>query len=136
MARLRLAAAIAVVLGALGVVGVADVRPAAARPQEPMVITAGAPVSKTFPGIPANYPGTAAAYWTPGGCMDPAFTWCDNIPLDIVRPDVDEATDWTVEVSVTWTPTDRNDNDVQDAQACDLAVWFFDDTQIEGRASD
>jgi len=134
--RLQLAAAIAVALGALGVVGVVDVRPAVARPQEPMVITAGDPISKTFSGIPGNYPGTAVAYWTPGGCMDPAFTWCDNVPLDIVPPDVDDATDWTVEISVTWNPTDTNENDVQDAQACDLAVWLFDDTQIEGRTSE
>jgi hypothetical protein len=138
----RLAAGVAVgllasvVAPAVGVIGlVVGATPAAARPQEPMVVKAGAPVSKTFSGIPGNYPGSAAAYWTPGGCLDPAFTWCDDVPLDIVRPDVDEATDWTVEVSVTWKPTDRNDNDVQSVQACDLDIWLFDDTQIEGRDS-
>jgi hypothetical protein len=131
-----LLAALAVLAGATALAGVASVEPAAARPQEPITIKAGDPVSKTFPGIPGNYPGSAAAYWLPNGCDSPADSYCDTVPLDIVRPDVDEATDWTVEISVTWNPTDTFENDAQDVQACDLDIWLFDDRQIEGRTSE
>lgn len=133
-------AATAVMGAAVAAVGVSA--PAQALTRGPFTVTqantAAKPATHTYGPIPGFWaPSRDAVTWTPGGCESaavgppvdpggPALWACDVVLFDVVPPNVDDKTDWYIDIEVSWPdPTGTND----------LDVTLYDDQQVARRGN-
>ena len=105
------------VLALAAAAAVFGVAPAEARAQSPMAIREGPEQKRTFPGIP-RFLNTFSSDLTPDQCMQ--FDFCDNVPLDIYGPSLDEVDEFVVTITLSWPEA---------GTATNLDMVLFDDKQ-------
>lgn len=117
MKRTLVAAALA---GLLMIVPATLVR---ADTEEPLVVSQHETVTNEYGPIPGNFPLTFAVNWFPSGCDtgSAGSTACDRVPVEIPVPEVKDADDYYVEITLNW------DDD------SDLDMYLWDNRQIEER---
>lgn len=109
---------------------------ASAQPRDPLVVPAdGGEAVVTHPGIPGNNPSSQEVDPTPADCAEAAdgaaFTVaCDVIPLKVLVPNVSEADDFIMEISLTWEPADEVEGV---GGVNDLDMYLYDNQQVAKR---
>lgn len=95
--------------------------PAGAAGQDPVRVVEGQDVEREYGPIPGNWPAAPTLKWLPPSCGDggAGSATCDNIPIEVVRPEIGELDDWFMVLEIAFEPAD----------AGDLDIYLWDDAQ-------
>ena len=135
-ARRVLVAVVAAVTLALVAPLVLGATSAGAVTRATLTVGENRPASASFGTIPGNSPSSGVLIFFPDDCSSPDVEpplavgsgagsgFCDNVPIQVIPPNVPETTPWFVDIEVAWADP---------AHANDIDVTLFDDQQITKR---
>jgi hypothetical protein len=113
---------------ALALAGASLLVPAtiASADTEETLVVQGGKVTQEYGPIPGNFPLAPDVNWTPSGCATgaPGSATCDQVPVKIPVPDVSDADDFYVEITLEWD------------DESDLDMYAWDNRQLDERAGE